>query len=46
MNINSHRISKNISDKRIRITLDYEKDLIVLRKILNHKNDIQINMMI
>ena len=43
MNINSHRISKNISDKRIRITLDYEKDLIVLRKILNHKNDIQIN---
>lgn len=42
MKINRYRISKNKSDKKIRITLDYENDLKVLRKILSHTNNIYI----
>ena len=43
MNINKFRLTKKSSDKEIRITLDYEEDLIVLRDLLSSSNDIYIN---
>ena len=43
MNIKKYRLNKNSSDKKIRITLDYEEDLIVLQKLLNYSQDIFIN---
>ncbi len=43
MKIKSFRMKKKISDKSIRITLDYKNDLIVLKKILESSKNLYIN---
>ena len=42
MNIHAHRLKKDISDKSIRITLDYKDDLEVIKMILDKTKNIHI----